>query len=126
MSQLCAARKSNLEESLLFYQFLQDSEEEEAWLVEQMRLVKSQDVGKDLRGVISKLRRHEVRGSGGRVDVLLGFARRCSMCRDSRIYGVTGHSNEKNNFLAKMLYFEKKKKNKLSLIIFATGYKRCC
>ena len=89
MSQLCAARKSNLEESLLFYQFLQDSEEEEAWLVEQMRLVKSQDVGKDLRGVISKLRRHEVRVGGGRADVPLGFAPRCSMCRDSQIYGVT-------------------------------------
>ena len=50
-----------LEESRRFYQFLQDSEEEEAWLIEKMRLVKSQDTGKDLRSVIGLIKRHEVR-----------------------------------------------------------------
>ncbi len=53
-------RKAKLEESLQFFQFLQDSEEEEAWLVEKMRIVKSTDVGKDLRSIISIIRKHEV------------------------------------------------------------------
>ncbi len=55
-------RKAKLEESLQFFQFLQDSEEEEAWLVEKMRIVKSTDVGKDLRSIISIIRKHEVYG----------------------------------------------------------------
>ena len=58
--QLCSMRKAKLEESLQFFQFLQDSEEEEAWLVEKMRIVKSTDVGKDLRSIISIIRKHEV------------------------------------------------------------------
>ncbi len=57
---LCAQRKMALEESRRFYQFLQDSEEEEAWLVEKMRMMRSNDTGKDLRSVIGLLRKHEV------------------------------------------------------------------
>ena len=57
---MCANRKAKLEESRRFYQFLQDSEEEEAWIVEKIRLVKSEDVGKDLRAVIVLLKKHEV------------------------------------------------------------------
>ena len=44
-----------------FYQFLQDSEEEEAWLVERISLAKSQDVGKDLVMCLMLIKRHEVR-----------------------------------------------------------------
>ncbi len=54
-------RKANLLESLCYFQFLQDSEEEEAWLVETTRILKSTDTGKDLRAVISLMRKHEVR-----------------------------------------------------------------
>lgn len=57
---LCTSRKAKLEESRRFYQFLQDSEEEEAWIVEKIRIVKSEDVGKDLRAVIGLLKKHEV------------------------------------------------------------------
>ena len=56
---LCAKRKAGLEESRLFYQFLQDSEEEEAWLVEKIRIVKSPDVGKDLQSIMSLLKKHQ-------------------------------------------------------------------
>ena len=56
---LCAKRKANLEECRMFYQFLQDSEEEEAWLVEKIRIVKSTDVGKDLQSVTSLLKKHQ-------------------------------------------------------------------
>lgn len=57
---LCAARKASLEESCMFYQFLQNTEEEEAWLVEKIRIVKSQDVGKDLRTCLSLIKKHQV------------------------------------------------------------------
>jgi len=50
-----------LEESLTFFQFLQDSEEEEAWLVERISLAKSLDVGKDLISCMMLIKRHEVR-----------------------------------------------------------------
>ncbi|KAI0237885.1 Spectrin beta chain, non-erythrocytic 1 [Lamellibrachia satsuma] len=56
---LCAKRKASLEECRMFYQFLQDSEEEEAWLVEKIRIVKSTDVGKDLQSVTSLLKKHQ-------------------------------------------------------------------
>ena len=57
---LSNARKTALEESRKYYQFLQDSEEEEAWLVEKCRAMKSQDVGKDLAACNSLLMKHQV------------------------------------------------------------------
>jgi hypothetical protein len=54
-------RKAALEQSRTFFQFLQDSEEEEAWLLERISLAKSQDVGKDLISCMMLLKRHEVR-----------------------------------------------------------------
>ena len=44
----------------MFYKFLQDSEEEEAWLVEKIRAVKSPDVGKDLQACQALILKHEV------------------------------------------------------------------
>jgi len=60
LHNLSQLRKAKLEESLAFFQFLQDSEEEEAWLVERIRLAKSQDVGKDLVSCMMLIKRHEV------------------------------------------------------------------
>ena len=60
IQNLCQKRKAMLDESLAFFQFLQDSEEEEAWLVERIRLAKSQDVGKDLVSCTMLIKRHEV------------------------------------------------------------------
>ena len=57
---LSATRKANLEQSRRFFQFLADSEEEEAWLIEKMRLVKSPDTGRDLNSVIRLMKKHEV------------------------------------------------------------------
>lgn len=54
------ARKSALEGSRLYFQFLQDAEEEEAWLVETIRLARSEEVGKDLDSCTLLLKRHEV------------------------------------------------------------------
>ena len=57
---LSAARKAALEEARLFYQFEQDSEEDEAWLLEKIRLMKSTDVGRDLLQCTSLIKKHEV------------------------------------------------------------------
>jgi len=57
---LSQTRRLALERSLKFFQFLQDSEEEEAWLVERISLAKSQDVGKDLVMCLMLIKRHEV------------------------------------------------------------------
>ena len=60
----------------MFYQFLQDSEEEEAWLVEKIRIVRSTDVGKDLQSVTSLLKKHQVSGldrAGEDIDGVLDW-----------------------------------------------------
>ncbi|XP_070576983.1 spectrin beta chain, non-erythrocytic 5-like isoform X4 [Ptychodera flava] len=59
LTDLSAARKARLEESMKFYQFLRDSEEEEAWLMEKQRIAKSMVTGKDLRSVISMQQKHQ-------------------------------------------------------------------
>nr|XP_002732400.1 PREDICTED: spectrin beta chain, non-erythrocytic 5-like [Saccoglossus kowalevskii] len=59
LSDLSAARKARLEESMKFYQFLRDSEEEESWLMEKQRIAKSMVTGKDLRSVVSMLQKHQ-------------------------------------------------------------------
>ena len=57
---LCQNRKTNLEESHLYYQFLADCEEEEAWLKEKTAICKSADIGKDLHSCLSLLQKHTV------------------------------------------------------------------
>lgn len=53
-------RKGRLEESRKYFQFLQDSEEEESWLMEKQRIAKSMVTGRDLRSVISTQQKHAV------------------------------------------------------------------
>ncbi|XP_074649217.1 spectrin beta chain-like isoform X2 [Tubulanus polymorphus] len=56
---LCATRKKDLDESQKFYQFMQDSEEEESWVTEKQQIVRSQPTGKDLNAVLKALKNHE-------------------------------------------------------------------
>ncbi|XP_071480964.1 spectrin beta chain-like [Diadema antillarum] len=53
-------RKTCLEDSLKFFQFMRDSEEEESWLLEKQRIAKSAVTGRDLRSVISMKQKHAV------------------------------------------------------------------
>lgn len=53
-------RKSCLEDSLKFFQFMRDSEEEESWLMEKQRIAKSAVTGRDLRSVLSMKQKHAV------------------------------------------------------------------
>lgn len=48
-----------MEEARNFYQFLQDQEEEEAWLIEKQRICQAGITAKDLRGVLSLQQKHK-------------------------------------------------------------------
>lgn len=70
-----AKRKSLLEEARNFCQFLQDQEEEEAWLVEKQRICQAGIMAKDLRGVLSLQQKHkllldEIKARKNRLDQL--------------------------------------------------------
>jgi hypothetical protein len=54
------ARRARLEDSRNIFQFLQDHEEEEAWLVEKQRICKAGISAKDLRAVLSLQQKHKV------------------------------------------------------------------
>lgn len=55
-----AARKALLEEARNFYQFLQDQEDEEAWLIEKQRICQAGITAKDLRGVLNLQQKHKL------------------------------------------------------------------
>ncbi|XP_022241663.1 spectrin beta chain, non-erythrocytic 1-like [Limulus polyphemus] len=57
--QLAHNRRAKLEESRAYYQFVQDHEEEEAWVVERQRICKTVIPGKDLLGVTSLQQKHK-------------------------------------------------------------------
>ncbi|KAF5308651.1 hypothetical protein FQR65_LT06112 [Abscondita terminalis] len=58
--QICSAnRKALLEDARNFYQFLQDQEDEEAWLIEKQRICQAEISAKDLRGVLSLQQKHK-------------------------------------------------------------------
>ena len=53
-------RRKQLDESRKYFQFLQDSEDQEQWLMEKQRIAKSMVTGRDLRSVISTQQKHAV------------------------------------------------------------------
>ncbi|XP_063909279.1 spectrin beta chain, non-erythrocytic 1 isoform X5 [Zophobas morio] len=55
-----ARRKVLLEEARNFYQFLEDQEDEESWLIEKQRICQAGITAKDLRGVLSLQQKHKV------------------------------------------------------------------
>lgn len=61
MSELSKERRSRLEEARNFFQFIEDHEDEEAWLVEKQRICRADISAKDLRGVLSLQQKHKVR-----------------------------------------------------------------
>ncbi|XP_031782461.2 spectrin beta chain, non-erythrocytic 1 isoform X3 [Nasonia vitripennis] len=52
-------RKARLEDARNFFQFLQDHEDEESWLVERQRICRAGIVAKDLRALISLQQKHK-------------------------------------------------------------------
>jgi len=54
------ARRVRLEDARNSFQFLQDYEEEESWLVEKQRICKAGISAKDLRAVLSLQQKHKV------------------------------------------------------------------
>lgn len=53
-------RKKNLEVAKAYFEFMQNSEEEERWVLEKIGVVKQTDIGKDLNAACVLLKRHEV------------------------------------------------------------------
>ncbi|CAG9824099.1 unnamed protein product [Phaedon cochleariae] len=60
LKEASARRKAALEEARNFYQFLQDQEDEEAWLIEKQRICRAGIAAKDLRGVLSLQHKHKL------------------------------------------------------------------
>ncbi|XP_076313686.1 LOW QUALITY PROTEIN: spectrin beta chain, non-erythrocytic 5-like [Tachypleus tridentatus] len=56
---LAQSRRAKLEKSREYYQFVQDHEEEEAWVVERQRICKTTVSGKDLLGATSLQQKHK-------------------------------------------------------------------
>ncbi|XP_024085304.1 spectrin alpha chain, non-erythrocytic 1 isoform X3 [Cimex lectularius] len=56
----CKTRKERLEEARNFYQFVQDHEDEEGWLIEKQRICQTGITAKDLRAVISLQQKHKL------------------------------------------------------------------
>ncbi|BET01245.1 Spectrin [Nesidiocoris tenuis] len=54
------ARRNRLEEARNFFQFVQDHEDEEAWLIEKQRICLTGITAKDLRAVISLQQKHKL------------------------------------------------------------------
>lgn len=52
-------RKARLEDARNFFQFLQDHEDEESWLVERQRICRAGILAKDLRALISLQQKHK-------------------------------------------------------------------
>ncbi|PVD25646.1 hypothetical protein C0Q70_13305 [Pomacea canaliculata] len=52
-------RRKGLETAQQYYQFLQDTEEEDRWVVEKIEAVRSPAVGKDLSSALAILKKHE-------------------------------------------------------------------
>lgn len=60
LQKTSATRKALLEEARNFYQFLQDQEDEEAWLIEKQRICQAGVTAKDLRGVLNLQQKHKL------------------------------------------------------------------
>ncbi|KAH3854770.1 hypothetical protein DPMN_097319 [Dreissena polymorpha] len=60
VKNLSDKRKKELEVAKKYYEFLQNTEEEERWALEKIGLCRETDIGKDLNGACVLLKRHEV------------------------------------------------------------------
>ncbi|VDI16204.1 spectrin beta, partial [Mytilus galloprovincialis] len=59
LMDLAAFRKKRLHEAVDFYQFFADADDVDAWMMDTLRLVSSEDVGKDEASVQSLLKKHK-------------------------------------------------------------------
>jgi len=57
---LAALRKQRLNEAVDFYQFFADADDVDHWMVDTLRIVSSDDVGKDEASAQSLLKKHKV------------------------------------------------------------------
>jgi spectrin beta len=60
LQEQMAQRRSRLEDARTFFQFIQDHEEEEGWIIEKGRICQADVTAKDLRAVLSLQQKHKV------------------------------------------------------------------
>lgn len=60
LCEKCEKRRDGLDESLKFFKFMEDAEQEESWLMEKQTIARSPDVGIDLKDVLRHQQLHEV------------------------------------------------------------------
>ena len=60
VNNLSSKRKKDLDVAKTYFEFMQNSEEEERWVQEKIGIVKQADTGKDLNAACVLLKRHEV------------------------------------------------------------------
>ncbi|XP_040070142.1 spectrin beta chain, non-erythrocytic 1 [Ixodes scapularis] len=76
LGKLASQRRRLLDDWRAYFQFVQDHEEEEAWVKEKQRICKAQVAGKDLLALVSLQQKHkaleaEIRGHEGRIQKLV-------------------------------------------------------
>ncbi|XP_059484234.1 spectrin beta chain, non-erythrocytic 2 isoform X2 [Neocloeon triangulifer] len=59
LQEQMAHRRSRLEDARTFFQFIQDHEEEEGWIIEKGRICQAEVTAKDLRAVLSLQQKHK-------------------------------------------------------------------
>lgn len=60
---LASLRKQRLKEAVDFYQFFADADDVDHWMVDTLRIVSSDDVGRDEANTQSLLKKHKVGGA---------------------------------------------------------------
>ena len=59
LCQLAAYRRKRLEEAVDYHQFFTDADDVDTWMLDVLRLVSSEDVGRDEANVQSLLKKHK-------------------------------------------------------------------
>lgn len=62
-------RRKGLETAQKYFQFLQDTEEEDRWVCEKIDTVRSPALGKDLNAALVLLKKHDVSGTKAKLNI---------------------------------------------------------
>ncbi|XP_046388683.1 spectrin alpha chain, non-erythrocytic 1 isoform X4 [Ischnura elegans] len=85
------ARRARLEDARNFFQFAQDQEEEEAWVIERQRVCKAGISAKDLRAVLSLQQKHKSKYQA-LLDEMKSRRQKCErVCESGQLLIKEGH-----------------------------------
>ena len=92
-------RKKRLTEAVDFHQFLTDADDVDTWMLDILRLVSSDDIGKDESNVQTLLKKHkditdELKNYASTIDALHEQVKHLVNSRDCSAIGVSGLCSE--------------------------------